>query len=101
MDSVTIVVEEEYFAGVPDIFSPNLDNVNDRLFVMGNGIFKSDLMIFNRNGQMLYQWTKEIPYWDGTHNGQDCEAGVYTYVANVQFINNSTKLLKGTVTLVR
>lgn len=101
MDSVKLVVEEEYFASLPDIFSPNLDNKNDRLFVIGNGIFASDLIVFNRNGQLLYQYTKGTPYWDGTFKGKEVGPGVYNYVANVQFINNTTKLLKGTVTLIR
>ena len=101
MDSVKLVVEEEYFASLPDIFSPNLDNKNDRLFVIGNGIFASDLIVFNRNGQLLYQYTNGTPYWDGTFKGKEVGPGVYNYVANVQFINNTTKLLKGTVTLIR
>ena len=101
MDSLTITVEEAFFAGVPDIFSPNLDNNNDRLFVMGNGIYASDLKIFNRFGEMIYEYTPEVPYWDGTHRGREVEPGVYTYVANVQFINGETELLKGTITLVR
>lgn len=100
-DSVRIIVEEEYFAGVPDIFSPNLDNNNDRLFVMGNGIYRSDLKIFNRFGQMVFSYTPALPYWDGTFNGRDVEPGVYAYVANVQFINGETRVLKGNVTLVR
>jgi len=100
-DSIRIIVEEEYFAGIPDIFSPNLDNNNDRLFVMGNGIFNSDLKIFNRLGQMIYVYSPEVPYWDGTFKGRDVAPGVYTYVANVQFINGTTQLLKGSVTLVR
>lgn len=100
-DSIRIIVEEEYFAGIPDIFSPNLDNNNDRLFVMGNGIFNSDLKIFNRLGQLVYVYSPEVPYWDGTFKGRDVDPGVYTYVANVQFINGTTQLLKGSVTLVR
>lgn len=100
-DSLTIIVEQEYFAGVPDIFSPNRDNVNDKLFVIGNGIFRSDLMVYNRHGQKVYEYTPENPFWDGTFKGRDMEPGVYTYVANVQFINGDTELLKGTVTLVR
>jgi len=100
-DSLRIVVKNVVFAGVPDIFSPNLDNNNDRLFVMGNGIFDSDLKVFNRLGQLIYQYTPEVPFWDGTFKGQDVDPGVYTYVANVQFINGTTQLLKGSVTLVR
>src|SRR5690606_3540761 len=100
-DTIRLVVEKAFYAGIPDIFSPNLDNKNDRLFVMGNGIYRSDLTIYDRFGTKIFEYTPEIPYWDGTIKGRQAEPGVYTYVANIVFIDGSTEFLKGQIKLVR
>ncbi len=40
--------------------------------------------------------------WDGTYNGEPLSPGVYVYVAEIQFIDNDTRLLyKGDITLIK
>ncbi len=39
--------------------------------------------------------------WDGAFKGEVCNPGVFTYVAEVKFIDGRTQLYFGSVTLIR
>jgi len=87
--------------GVPNAFSPNGDNVNDRIFVEGDGIVSFNFLIYNRWGELVYESNDPNEGWDGTYKGVPQEMEVYTYVVSVQFIDASTQSLKGNITLLR
>lgn len=87
--------------GVPTAFSPNNDGENDFLFVKGAAIEKMDLKIFNRWGQLVFETIDPNKGWDGTFNGQPQPIDAYAYVLNVTFIDGTSKLLKGNITLLR
>jgi gliding motility-associated-like protein len=93
-------------AELPTAFSPNGDGNNDRFYVRGGGIEKSDLKIFNRWGQLVFESVdapanEEAYGWDGTYKGKDQEMEVYAYVLNVTYIDGTTAQRKGNVTLLR
>jgi gliding motility-associated-like protein len=87
--------------GLPTAFSPNGDKENDILYVRGAAIATLDLKIFNRWGQLVFETTSQEHGWDGTYNGQPQPIEAYAYVLNVTFIDGTSKLLKGNVTLLR
>lgn len=87
--------------GLPSAFSPNGDGENDILYVRGAAIKTLDLKIYNRWGQLIFETTSQAIGWDGTFNGQPQPIDAYGYVLNVSFIDGSTKLLKGNLTLLR
>lgn len=87
--------------GVPNAFSPNGDNENDRIFVEGEGITSFNFQIYNRWGELVYESNDQSEGWDGTYKGVPQEMEVYTYVVSVQFIDNTTQTLKGNITLLR
>ena len=63
----------------PNAFSPNGDKIND-VFRAKKG-FKSIVefhaYIYNRWGQMIYDWTDPAGGWDGTYKGKPVKQGVY------------------------
>ena len=103
-DSVLVKLFQ-YF--IPKAFTPNNDGLNDVFRVIGlykNIRFK--MYIYDKWGQMVFQSDEIDKGWDGTYNGQKCPAGVYVWLAYVDFlgqdiITNGKVKLDGTVTLVR
>jgi gliding motility-associated-like protein len=87
---------------IPSAFSPNGDNVNDEFFVMGTGIIKMELTIFDRWGKVITILDAPDKTWNGLDaNGKPCPEGAYTFKATVS-LNNGYKLNRGgTITLFR
>jgi gliding motility-associated-like protein len=96
-----VPAEIEPIIGLPTGFSPNGDGSNDILYVRGAAIRTLDLKIYNRWGQLVFHTTNQAIGWDGTFNGQPQPIEAYAYVLNVTFIDDSSKLLKGNITLLR
>lgn len=95
---------------VPQAFTPNGDNVNDRFTVFGEYIDRYEIRIFNRWGEQVYysndaselstgsDFTKG---WDGTHKGKMQDTGVYVYYIKAGKGSNPPIERKGNVTLIR
>jgi gliding motility-associated-like protein len=94
-----------YYA-LPNVFTPNGDNVNDFFNALPYRYVKSvDMKIYDRWGVLLYQTTDPHIHWDGKaiQTGKMCTDGVYFYVCVV----NSERLqgivpfvLKGFIQLI-
>ncbi len=73
---------------IPEGFSPNGDNDNDLLIIKGLNVFtKAEIIIFNRNGQIVYESGEGYKNnWDGTNKGVNpsigttLPEGIYFYV---------------------
>ena len=87
--------------GLPSAFSPNGDGENDILYVKGAAIKTLDLKIYNRWGQLIFETTRQDVGWDGTYKSQAQPVEAYGYVLDVSFIDGTTKVLKGNITLLR
>ena len=96
-----VPTDVEPLVGVPSAFSPNGDGENDVLYVRGAAIATLDLKIYNRWGQLVFETTTKEKGWDGTFNGQPQPIEAYAYVLNCTFIDGTSKLLKGNITLLR
>ncbi len=101
--SVTLIEEPktENVLYIPNIFSPNNDGQNDKLFVRGQQIESLHFIIYNRWGNLVYESNDINHGWDGTQNGKKSETGVYVYRAEVTFKDGETLVKRGNVTLVR
>lgn len=68
---------------LPNVFTPNGDNVNDKFVPMRGWKFVEmvDFKVYNRWGQMVYQTKDPELNWDGTNmnNGKELAPGVYFY----------------------
>jgi gliding motility-associated-like protein len=92
---------------IPNIFSPNQDQINDVFQVYLSERLKVISMegsIYDRWGNLLYG-SKTIPFvWDGTFHNNLMMPGVYVYKISIRYISLGQELeekLTGDVTLIR
>lgn len=98
---ITIEITTPLFE-MPNVFSPNGDNVNDRfgLFTLAQ-LDSYNCKVFNRWGQVVFETTSSTqPFWDGTYNNNVAPADVYIYQANFE-IGGVQYEREGNITLVR
>lgn len=86
---------------IPNAFSPNGDGINDRLCCRGNFVLDFHLVIFTRWGEKVFETHDIHDCWDGRHNGNWCQPGVYTYSCKVKCEAGEENLLKGDITLIK
>jgi gliding motility-associated-like protein len=104
--SIMVGVDFDRDVYFPSIFSPNNDGRNDD-FIISTGLGVESINFFHvydRWGNLVHSQTGNnvTGSWDGTFDGEPLPPGVYVYVAEVQFIDNNTKLVyKGDITLVK
>jgi gliding motility-associated-like protein len=95
---------------IPDAFTPGDKNgLNDRFTVFGSAdmIERVDFLeIFDRWGNRMFL-REDFPIndeesgWDGSFREQPMNPGVFVYVAKVTFINGTSEVYHGDVTLIR
>lgn len=93
---------------IPNIFSPNGDGINDQFFIQSNDriMLVNVFRIFDRWGNVVFEDFNFLPNdpqhaWDGAFNGKILNPAVFTYLAEVQTIDERTILITGDVSLVR
>lgn len=110
-DSVRMTVSHDYFERVytPTAFSPNGDGNNERfaLSAKPNTVRAvRSLRVLARWGQVVYTCTdcaqeEAAPGWDGYIGSEPAQPGVYIWVAEVEFVDGVTQVMRGDVTLLR
>ncbi len=100
-DSVLITVLFEDVVNVPNGFSPNGDNLNDILFVKGDGIVNMRFSVYNRYGQLVFQSDDQKIGWDGYLNGRPENPGVFVWYLEYSLVDGSSNSKKGNVTLLK
>ena len=84
---------------IPTLFTPDGNGLNDE-FIYHNLASGSELIIFNRWGNIVFQKKCDTPAhcgWDGKHNGNDQPIGTYYYLVKTE----NGKTVEGEITLVR
>ena len=110
-DSLRVMVEKNYEDRIyaPNAFSPNDDGFNDffGLDVKENTVREiTSLRIMSRYGAVVYECT-DCPTgnvntgWDGRLGGKPLESSVYIWAAEVDFVDGTSQLFTGDVTLLR
>ena len=107
-DEIVVRVDEGNEIFIPNVFSPNNDDINDRFTVFGSPRVVSirSLKVFNRWGEIVFENENFAPGdlsagWDGRLNGKPLNPGVFVYVSEVELFGQTIKILKGDVTLLR
>ena len=104
-DSITVEVVEGSDVYVPNIFSPNGDQLNDIFTVYSNTEAQLDVLaIFDRWGELVFRvtngTTNDDQYgWDGTFDGERVKPGVYVYYVIIE-VEGQMKVLSGDITLM-
>ncbi len=86
---------------VPNTFTPNGDGKNDVFLAYGTAIANFKIRIYNQWGQFVFESQSISQGWDGTFKGTLQPSGVYVYYIDVTFNGGTSKMLKGTITLLR
>ena len=86
---------------VPNVFTPNGDGQNDRLFVRGNNIADLHFVVYNRWGEMVFETYLQSEGWDGTYKGRMLDAGVYAWYFKTKCMNGTVVIKKGNVSVLR
>lgn len=90
--------------GVPNIFTPNNDGVNDVLKMELSPSMSEiyHFRIFNRWGALVFESENHLEGWDGTYKGKELPNGVYIYFLEAPCeVNGRTMIKKGDITLIR
>jgi len=93
---------------IPNVFSPNGDQVNDYFSISSASGIKEieELTLYDRWGTLVFQefnFQPEDPAfaWDGTMRGKPLNPGVYVYKLVARYIDDRPILKFGDVTLIR
>ena len=102
-DTITVFYEGKTVVKIPNAFTPNDDNINDKIkpiivcdFVM------TEFSIYNRWGNNVFITNDVNQGWDGKSiDGKPCELGVYYYYIKCKNSKGEDVLLKGDITMIR
>jgi gliding motility-associated-like protein len=92
---------------LPNVFTPNGDEFNERFQPQTYAITEASMKIFNRWGRPVFSFDGAVPPvdlwgWDGTINGgAKAAAGTYYYILDLKGVNGNNFSEQGTVTLLR
>ena len=87
---------------LPNVFTPNADGLNDFFLPKTyRGIISSQIKIFNRWGEAVFESDNASLGWNGkVKSGKLCPDGVYYYILNYTDSLNPKGTLKGWVELL-
>jgi gliding motility-associated-like protein len=92
----------DYFIEIPNVFTPNGDNLNDTFFPKFSFIPSLQLQVMNKWGELIYRSRGlEDAGWDGTVAGQKAPEGVYVYKLNYQVPDGGVFTFSSTFLLSR
>ncbi len=77
-----IIIEPEFHVYIPNVFTPNDNNLNDVFYVKGIGINDKEgflMRIFDRWGELIYTTSDFYQGWNGFYKGQKAKEDVYIY----------------------
>lgn len=86
---------------IPNVFTPNNDDVNDVFEIIGENIKVIECHIFNRWGEKLYSWDNLAGFWDGKYKNTFVADGTYFYVANIVWKDDSKDTLRGHISVLK
>lgn len=118
-DTLQINVSQESLIFIPTAFSPNNAGQNNFFEMNVLGGENLNVQIFNRWGEEVFSnpaqgngpnnvndasltdGTNPRNAWDGKYNEIDVPTGSYVYKVEVTYFDGGTKLIKGSVTVIR
>jgi gliding motility-associated-like protein len=104
-DTVTVKVLDVVCAPpniyVPNAFTPNRDNRNEKIFVRGINIQEMNFKIFNRWGEQVFATTDQTIGWDGTFKGREVDPEVFVYYLEATCVGGENYFEKGNITVIR
>jgi gliding motility-associated-like protein len=100
----TLIINGVFSFYVPNTFTPNGDGINDVFFPKGEAIDPEnyEMIIFDRNGLILYETSDYNAAWDGTKLSEAVPEGVYVWKILVyDYYTGDKKYYRGHINLIR
>ncbi len=93
---------QEIYLGVPNVFTPDGDGINDKFMAVYSSIKEFKMIVFNRWGRKVFQTSDPGEAWDGKIGGKNAAEGVYFYVVTAKGFNKGEeRKMEGPVHLLR
>jgi len=106
-DSVFVRVSEDFDIYIPNVFSPETNDLNNKFSIGFNKAVKTIALyqIYDRWGNLVYRYNGDINTfipWDGrSASGSVLEMGVYTYLIELELINSKVVRYAGDIFLMK
>lgn len=102
VDSTTVPVNvlDLPVASAPNVFTPNGDGKNDFFAITTQNVTNVALTITNRWGNVVYEESTALPFWNGYTDGKLHSAGVYFYTYVATGVNGDEIKGQGFVELI-
>lgn len=91
----------DVYVYVPNAFTPDGNNENDMLFVLGQNIEEMEWKIFDRWGEKVFESNDQSVGWDGLFRDKPVDPDVYMYHLKVTCAGGDENLIKGNITVIR
>lgn len=76
----TVMIKVYKKVGIPTVFSPNGDGINDTWNIPAlDAVSSFDLVVFDRLGNSVFHAIQNPIRWDGTYKGRQLPPGTYVY----------------------
>ncbi len=99
-DTARISILENDPVYIPNAFTPDEDQVNREFKIYTAGSPKFTAMIYNRWGELLFEWKDKELGWDGNYLNAPVSDGVYVYRVQVE-TQCESRTYMGTLSLFR
>jgi len=100
-DEFTVVVLDDAILEIPTGFTPNGDGRNDLFGPVGKVPEGFSMMIYHRNGELVFRSSAIATKWNGAFHQQAQPNAVYVYIIEYKDLKGRKYMRKGTVTLIR
>ena len=77
-----ITIEDPVFVYMPNAFTPDVNSINDEfhpIFSHPDRIENYELLIYDRWGHIIFNSTFVDNHWNGLHNNQRVQSGIYVW----------------------
>jgi gliding motility-associated-like protein len=99
----TVQMGEGITLDIPNVFSPNEDNANDKWIISRQsltGQSTATIRVFDKRGTLVYESHSIEEGWDGRYRGEILPSDTYFYTIEIRSNANSLSR-KGVVTILR
>lgn len=99
----TIIVHDLPSLEIPNVFTPNGDDVNDEFFFPANAIQEFNSVVYDRWGKVVFEFNSISDKWTGVNykNDSPCSDGTYFYTYSGTSTNGKAYIGQGNVQLIR
>lgn len=98
MQPVRVMVKSNLL--VPNVFSPDENDINDQFFVVSQELAEFNIQIYNRWGEKVFESDDQYFRWDGKYKDQYVMQGVYVYTIKAEDRNGEPLDKHGTITVL-